>query len=231
MLSAIRVGLIGESNDRHKAHGAIPGALEAAGGYGIWVSTDSIGDENTLDEFEGLWCVPGMPYRSEAGALRAIQYARTRRVPFLGTSAGFQHALVEFARNELGLLGAGHQKTDPKAAVPLIAPLVNGMLGMRARVRFTPGSRLQKAYGTRESIEEYHCSFGLNERYRRILEGRGMMVAAVDDQDDVRGVELEGHPFFVATLFQPELQPNSPVVKAFIAACEKRRNQTAKAAS
>ncbi len=92
---------------------------------------------------------------------------------------------------------------------------------MKARVRLSSGgSILPGKPGTAETVGEYRCSFGLNGRYRRLLEGQHLMVAAVDDQDDIRAVELDGHPFFVATLFQPELgaQPN-PLVQAFTTVC------------
>jgi CTP synthase (UTP-ammonia lyase) len=173
-----------------------------------------------------------MPYRNADGALNAIRFARTTRTPFLGTSAGFQYAILEFARNVLGLSEADHQKTNPKAAMPLISPLGCALAGVKARVHFTNGSTLQRAYGAKESIEEYHCSFGLNGRYRRLLDGRDLVVAAFDDQGDVRALELEGHPFFVATLFQPEMRADrSPIVDRFVAACAKRRQGATKAAS
>ncbi len=186
----------------------------------VWVASDAVGSGESLAEFAGLWCVPGMPYRSAEGVLRAIRQARMTRTPFLGTSAGFQYALIEYARNVLGLAAAEHQKSNPKAALPLISPLGCALLGVKARVRFSGGSILRKAYGKPEGIEEYRCSFGLNNRYRRLLEGQNLMVTAVDDQDEIRAVELDGHPFFVATLFQPELgaQPN-PLVEAFTASC------------
>jgi len=121
--------------------------------------------------------------------------------------------------------------------MPLISPLGLSLLGVKARVRFTEGSHLRKAYRTPESIEEYHCSFGLNGRYRRLIEGRGLYVAALDDQDEIRAVEVDGHPFFVATLFQPALSapadgaaPN-PLVQAFVVASERRRHGAVKAAS
>lgn len=186
----------------------------------VWVNSDTVGDGKRLAEFAGLWCVPGMPYRSAEGVLRAIEQARVTHTPFLGTSAGFQYALIEYARNVLGLAAAEHQKSHPKAAMPFISPLGCALIGVKARVRLSPGSILRKAYGKSETVEEYRCSFGLNGRYRRLLEGQHLMVTAVDDQDEIRAVELDGHPFFVATLFQPELaaQPN-PLVQAFTAAC------------
>ena len=235
MHSAIRVGLLGEFNQQQKAHHAIPRALAAATEGGVettWVSTDSVEDGASLAEFHGLWCVPGMPYRSADGAISAIRYARTSYLPFLGTSAGFQYALIEYARNVLGLADADHQKTNPGAAIPLIAPLGCGLAGVRARVRFMEGSHLRSAYRAAESTEEYHCSFGLNGRYRRLIESGPLYVSAVDDQDEIRAVELDGHPFFVATLFQPEMAATpSPLVAAFAAACHRRARTPAQLAS
>jgi CTP synthase (UTP-ammonia lyase) len=217
---------------------AIPKSLAAASeGHAKceWVPTDSIGNGGSLAEFHGLWCVPGMPYRSADGVLRAIRHARVTGTPFLGTSAGFQYAILEFARDVLGLADADHQKTNPKASMPLISPLACGLAGVKARVRFMNGTALRKAYGVPESMERYYCSFGLNDRYRRLVEGAQLCVSAVDDQNDVRAVEMDGHPFFVATLFQPELTdegaPANPLVKAFAAACVRAQNRLHKVAS
>ncbi len=224
MHSAIRIGLIGDFQDQHKAHSAIPKLLAASGGaQSAWVPTDSVGSGDALAEYDGLWCVPGMPYRSAEGVLRAIQYARMSDKPFLGTSAGFQYTILEYARHVLGLSEADHQRTNPKAALPLISHLDAALAGVKARVHFTGGSRLHQAYRTRESVEEYHCSCGLNPRYRRLMEGAGLLVTAVDDDDEVRAVELDRHPFFVATLFQPELRSPSPLAEALVAVCERRR--------
>ena len=149
--------------------------------------------------------------------MNAIRHARVTRTPFLGTSAGFQYTILEYARNVLGLSGADHQKTNPKSAMPLISPLGCALAGVKARVRFVDGSHLRRIYGVPESVEEYHCSFGLNGRYRRLIEGRDLSVAAVDDQHEIRAVELDGHPFFVATLFQPQVaHPLHPLIGAFV---------------
>lgn len=233
MHSAIRVGLIGDFNEQQRAHQAIPKSLQAVSDRVecVWIPTESAGTGQSLAEFDGFWCVPGMPYRNADGAMRAIRHARITRTPFLGTSAGFQYAILEFARDVLGLTGADHQKTNPKSAMPLISPLGCALAGVQARVRFLDGSHLRRAYGGPHSVEEYHCSFGLNGRYRRLIEGKGLYVAAIDDQQEIRAMELDGHPFFVATLFQPELHAGaSPIVEAFIAVCAKRK-QTASLAA
>jgi CTP synthase (UTP-ammonia lyase) len=234
MHSPIRVGLIGDYNEQSKAHRAIPEALQTASEGNVepvWIPTDSIAGPQNLSGYDGFWCVPGMPYRNPDGALQAIRHARVTGTPFLGTSAGFQYALIEFARDVLGLSGADHQKSNPKASIPLITPLGCALAGVKSRVHFSPGSIIRNAYGTKESIEEYHCSFGLNSKYLRLLEGSQFCVAAVDDQHEIRGFELDGHPFFVATLFQPEMHADCPLVRAFAAQCAKLNRGMTKAAS
>jgi CTP synthase (UTP-ammonia lyase) len=240
MHPAIRIALVGDFNQAQKAHQAIPKALGTASEgpvEGVWVPTDSVGKGESLPGFDGIWCVPGIPYRNTDGALTAIRHARISHAPFLGTSAGFQYALIEYARHALGFGGADHQKSCPNAAMPLISPLGCALAGVKARVRFTDGSIIRKAYGTPQSVEEYHCSFGLNGRYRRLMESGPLYVSAIDDQDEIRAVELDGHPFFVATLFQPEMRsaaegsPANPLVGAFVKACRRRRASLTKVAS
>jgi CTP synthase (UTP-ammonia lyase) len=240
MHSSIRVGLIGDFNDQQKAHQAIPKALHAASGGDVevvWIPTDQVGRGETLGNFNGFWCVPGMPYRSATGAMQAIRHARVTGTPFLGTSAGFQYALIEYARNVLGLAEADHQKSNPKAGIPLISPLGCALAGVKARVHFSQGSAIRKAYNALESVEEYHCSFGLNRKYTRLLEGSQFCVTAVDDQHEIRAFELDGHPFFVATLFQPEMRsladnaPVSPLVNAFVSQCVRQSRGMTRAAS
>jgi CTP synthase (UTP-ammonia lyase) len=235
MHSATRIALVGDYNELQRAHQAIPRALSAAVEGGVetaWISTDSIARGDSLADYDGIWCVPGMPYRNADGAIAAIRYARTGNLPFLGTSAGFQYALIEYVRNVMGFTDADHQKSNPRASMPLITPLGCGLAGVKARVKLSTGSHLHHAYRAQESIEEYHCSFGLNNRYRRLIESGPMTVTAVDDQHDVRAIELDGHPFFVATLFQPEMRdPASPLVHSFVGACRKKHEKLTKVAS
>ena len=234
MHSGIRIALVGDFNARQRAHQAIPHVLAAApeaSAEGVWVSTDSVANSNSLSEFHGIWCVPGMPYSSAEGALRAIRRARETRTPFLGTSAGFQYALIEHARNVLGMADADHQKTNPKAHTPLISPLGCALAGVKARVRLTPGSAIRRAYGVAHLTAEYHCSYGLNGRYRRLLESSSLHMTAHDDQDEIRAIEMDGHPFFAATLFQPEMETPSPLINAFVSACARQKARLTKAAS
>ncbi|HEX9080814.1 MAG TPA: CTP synthase, partial [Holophagaceae bacterium] len=211
------------------AHRAIPLALENAGkALGLqvgfeWIPTEEIRSESRLAPFDGLWCVPASPYRSMEGALLAIRYAREGAVPFLGTCGGFQHAVVEYARNVLGWADADHAETAPEAARPVVAPLACALVETVGSVRLFPGTRLAAAYGSGEAREGYRCRYGLNPAFQAALLAGPLRAAADDESGDIRAVELEGHPLFVATLFQPEraaLQGRpAPLAAAFLQAC------------
>ncbi|GAB2557089.1 CTP synthase C-terminal region-related (seleno)protein [Rhodanobacter koreensis] len=225
-MHALQIGLIGDRHDDVVAHRAIPLALGmAAESCGaeiepVWVPTEQVGDGAALAEFDGLWCVPASPYRSMEGALTAIQVARERHIPFLGTCGGFQHAVIEYARNVLGWIDAEHAETAPQAQRQVIVPLLCSLVEVTDAVQLVAGSRLAKAYGTASIVEGYHCNYGLSPDFRHALAGGPLHINAVDDAGDVRGIELDDHPFFVATLFQHErgaLQGRlPPAVRAFV---------------
>ncbi len=208
--AVLRVGLVGEQDEAITAHRAIPWALSlAAGAAGLnvqptWLHTDTLLDERVVDGFDALWCVPGSPYASMQGALRAIRHAREQRVPFLGTCGGFQHAIVEFARHVLGWADADHAETAPDATRAVIYRLTCELVEAQEMLVPVPGSRLGKAYGDKPFQESYRCRFGLNPRFVAILTQGLLRAVAHGPQGDVRAVELDGHPFFVGTLFQPE---------------------------
>jgi CTP synthase (UTP-ammonia lyase) len=225
----VTIGLIGDRNDSVPAHQAIPLALEnAAAELGMaaayeWVPTERIRSASRVAAFDGLWCVPASPYRSMEGALLAIRCAREGRIPFLGTCGGFQHAIIEYARNVLGWQNATTGETDSTAALAVISPLSCGILDSSGSIQLLAGSRIAAAYGKDEATEEYRCSYGVNPDFRASLVAGPLRETARDDTGDLRAVELDNHPFFVATLFQPERaalrsQP-APLVSAFLRAC------------
>jgi CTP synthase (UTP-ammonia lyase) len=210
--TSLRIALVGDRNDSVPAHRAIPRALELAGEHmrqaleWEWVPTEQISGPESLQKFDGLWCVPASPYRNMDGALCAIRWARERQRPFLGTCGGFQHAIVEYARSVLGWADAEHAETSPEAARPVITLLACALVETTDTIRFEPGSRLANAYGRLEVVEAYRCRFGLNPAFESALLNGPLRATAHDGDGEVRGIELDGHPFFVATLFQPERQ-------------------------
>ncbi|MBI1818095.1 MAG: CTP synthase [Deltaproteobacteria bacterium] len=229
MQQKVLIGLIGDYDATVPAHQAIPIALQLAADAAAievewqWVPTAELRSVARVAEFDGLWCVPASPYRNMEGALLAIRYARESARPFLGTCGGFQHAVIEYARNVLGWADAEHAETAPDAVRPVITPLACALVEVTDTVRFFPNSRIAKAYGTGEATEGYRCRYGLNPTFQAVLVSGPLRATADDATGEVRAVELDGHPFFVAALFQPERVALKgqlpPLVTAFVNAC------------
>ncbi|TBU92079.1 CTP synthase C-terminal region-related (seleno)protein [Phytopseudomonas dryadis] len=225
----IRIGLVGEFDDTVLAHRGIALSLQATGkllGLSVafeWLPTDRIVGIESVSGFDGIWCVPATPYRSMDGALLAIRYAREARVPFLGTCGGFQHAIIEYARNVLCWVDADHAESSPDSACPVISPLACSLVETTEKVNIFNHSGLAEIYGATEIFEGYRCRYGLNPAFRQALLSGSLRGAADDATGEIRAVELSDHPFFFATLFQPERAvlkgELSPLVRAFVQAC------------
>lgn len=229
MPKRVVIGLVGDRSDTVPAHRAIPIALHmTAHALDLevaheWVPTEEITALSRIGHFDGLWVVPASPYRNMEGALMTIRYAREHHRPFLGTCGGFQHAVLEYARNVLGWHDADHGESAPHAARAVISPLSCGLLQDFGALRLLPGTHLARAYGASEAREQYLCSYGVNPELRASLVAGPLREAAVDGSGDLRAVELDDHPFFVGTLFQPERAALrgeiAPPVVAFVKAC------------
>jgi len=225
----LRIALVGDHDPQITAHRAIPIALERIGkqtGLDVqvqWLATDLIVDDTLFNDFQGIWCVPGSPYRSEDGALRAIRFAREQRRPFLGTCGGFQHAVLEYARNVMGWTDAAHGETAPEAERALLTPLSCALIETIDSLTLEAKSLIARAYGRQTIFEGYHCRFAVNPDFENDLLNQRLHAVARDSAGDLRAVELRDHPFFVATLFQPERAALEgrvpPLVKAFVEAC------------
>ncbi len=225
----IRIGVIGEHDPGNDTHVATDDALgHSATGLGVavdatWVSTaDLTGPGDDVERFDGLLIAPGSPYRSLDGALRAIEHARRKDVPLLGTCGGLQHVVLELARNVLGIEDAQHAEYDPDASTLFITPLSCSLAGQTMDVGVRPGTRAAQAYGSATVTERYYCNFGLNPAYLDDLVSAGVCVSGTDELGEVRVIELPDHRFFLATLFVPQasstlVRPH-PLVTAFVAA-------------
>jgi CTP synthase (UTP-ammonia lyase) len=228
-----RIALIGDYCASVTAHIAIPLALELAAGSlhaqvePVWIHTSRLAGEEelrTLRGYQGIWCVPASPYANTEGAISAISIARTENIPFLGTCGGFQHAMVEYFRNVLGAAGASHAELDPQAENPVISRLACPLVEVTGAIRLIPGSLAHRLYGADRIVEGYRCSYGLNPDFAHWIRDRdGLQVEGTDDAGGIRIVRLPRHPFFLATLFQPERSALKglvhPLIRAFVAAC------------
>jgi CTP synthase (UTP-ammonia lyase) len=222
-----RLAVLGDHDESVTTHRDLDAtlALLPAGVTATWVPTDSAAARN-LDGVSGVWVAPGTPYCDEEAVLEAITFARTRGVPLLGTCGGFQHVLLEFAREVAGLPDAAHGETDPNTAEPLIEPLACALVGETRTVVPVRGTRLAAICGE-EPFPGFHwCRFGLSPGYVQRLVRAGLVVSAHARDAGVEGVELPSHPFFVATLFQPQAGSGTwrrlhPLVAAFAGAARR----------
>lgn len=187
-----------------------------------WVETSSLATDPDaqLALIDAIWLAPGSPYKSLDGALAAVRRAREGGIPFLGVCGGFQHALIEYARNVAGLRDADHAESNPNAATAVISPLACSLTAKAAPVFLDPTCRTASIYGRWRIVERYHCNYGLNPTHRDAIQRAGLHVVGEDDHGDARVVELPGHPFFIATLFQPQLESSvgapAPLVRALV---------------
>lgn len=232
MSSSLRLALVGDYRASAVAHQAIPLAIErAAASLNIsvnanWVPTDAADAQTTIQQSEAVWLVPGSPYNNDDTAFTTIRWAREQGIPFLGSCGGFQYAVIEYARNVLGWQDASHAETDRQGRM-VIAPLSCSLVEQRGEVTFVAGSRIATAYGALSSDEGYHCNFGVNPAFNKALAGHNLHISSWDRAGEMRGIELNDHPFFVATLFQSEraaLQDkDSPLVIAWMQAALAQR--------
>ena len=225
----IRVGVMGERDGSFPPHTALEAAVaHSASQLGLaveldWLATPQIATDPpaVLAGCSGLWAAPGSVASLE-GALAGIRFARETRTPFIGTCGGFQHAVLEFARNVLKVADAAHEAYQPAAARLFVTALACSIKGQAMPVRILPGTRAYAAYGCGEAIEEYYCSHGINPQYQALLQERGLQVSGRDEAGEPRLLEITGHPFYLAALFVPQTRSTKkaphPLITEFLKA-------------
>jgi len=237
----VRIGILGDFTPEFRSHHATNDALQHAAAklnltvQSEWLPTPSLVEpaaKKTLESFDGLWASPGSPYKSMDGMLKGIEFARSRDWPFLGTCGGFQYAVIECARNVLGLKDADTAENNSGSKNVIIYPVACAvpnragdapkLSGLVPEIRIRPGSYLQTFYSQEVIQEEFFCNFELNPDYEWCSIEAGFPVAARGPDGEVRAIESPTHRFFIATLFQPQLssQPDQPhpLVLAFVQA-------------
>jgi len=215
----------------------------------IWVEAEGLEGENweeQLQELDGILVPGGFGKRGILGMLRAIQFARQRKVPYFGICLGMQCAVIEYARNVCGLIGADSSEFDPSTPHRVIYKLrelrgideLGGTMRLGAwAARLKPGSFAHQAYGQLEISERHRHRYEFNREYEEILVAQGLdLTGATPDGTYVEIVEIRDHPWFLGCQFHPEfksrpLEPH-PLFKAFIgAAYQYRRARLAAFAS
>jgi CTP synthase (UTP-ammonia lyase) len=226
------IAIVADFNAASKSHIATNDAIaHSAATLGlsvepVWIATSDLDRPDNVSRlagFAGIWIGPGSPYASMDGALSAIRIARESGIPLLGTCGGFQHIIIESARNLLGYADAEHEESAPTASRLFISRLACSLVGRTMSITLAPGSMLAQIYGRNPVEEEYLCNFGVNPEYVETLRSGPLRVAGSDAEGLVRAVELPEHPFFIGTLFLPQHRSTPsephPLVSAFLRAC------------
>jgi CTP synthase len=192
-----------------------------------------------LKNFAGIIVPGGFGSRGVEGKIRAIEFCRKNKIPYLGLCLGMQLAVVEFARNVCGLKGANSTEFNSKTQYPVIDVMPEQKVLLKEKryggtmrlgdykCQIKKGTKSYFAYKENFVFERHRHRYELNNDFRRILEKKGMVLAGINQERDlVEIIELKNHPFFVATQFHPEfksrpLRPH-PLFREFAKACLKR---------
>lgn len=221
------VALLGEYTPTFPPHASTNAAIEhsrkilEADISADWVLTADV-EPRLFKRYSGIWIAPGSPYKDMEKTLWAIRYARENNIPCFGTCGGFQHIVIEYARNVLGFKDAQHAEYDPYASKLFISQLACSLAGREMQLNFVPGSRVAAIYGSLSATEHYYCNFGVNPDCIRELKQGPLNISGSDIEGDIRVIEHPSHPFFIGTLFVPQTRstPESPhpLVSAFLRA-------------
>ena len=239
------VGKYAEHRDAYKSiyesidHAGITHAAQVRVGRIQSSDIEREGAERLLSGYHGILVPGGFGERGIEGKIDAIRYARERNVPFFGICLGMQTAVIEYARNVVGLSGAHSSEFDKDTPHPVIALLDEQknvtQLGGTMRLGAMPcvledGSRSHAAYGSAEISERHRHRYEFNNEYRDRITAAGLRLAGTSpDGGLVEIVELPDHPWFVATQFHPEFKSGPlsahPLFAGFVEAAIKRKQQ------
>ncbi|MFH5292403.1 CTP synthase [Campylobacter coli] len=209
-----------------------------------WVDSEKLENLESAEAFKnvsGILVAGGFGYRGVEGKIKAINYARENKIPFLGICLGMQLALVEFARHVLKIEDANSSEFDDKCSNPIVylidefmdasgkkqirtakTPLGGTMRLGSYECKVKPNSLLAKVYNNAKNIKERHRHrYEANPKYRKEFEDKGLIVSG-ESEGLIEAVELNNHPFFLAVQFHPEftsrLERVNPVICGFIKA-------------
>jgi CTP synthase len=237
----LEIALVGKYIELPDAYLSVTEALKHAGwAHGVavkirWVDSEALTKENlhhTLEGAAGIVVPGGFGHRGIEGKVLAAHFARDHKVPYLGLCLGLQCAVIEFAREVVGSKDVNSTEFDMFTSNPVIDFMPDQReledkggtmrLGLYP-AKLTPGSKAAAAYGQEVIYERHRHRFEVNNQYRAILEGAGMILSGQSpDGRLVEIVELADHPWFVASQFHPEFKSRPerphPLFDGFIGA-------------
>jgi CTP synthase len=249
----VTIGMVGKYVEYQDSYKSLNEALVHGGAAHrlkvnlAWVEAEGLegdGWEEQLRDLNAILVPGGFGKRGIPGMLRAIEYARTRKVPYFGICLGMQCAVIEFIRHVCGIRDADSSEFDPATSHRVIYKLrelrgvdeLGGTMRLGAwTAKLKPGSFAMEAYGASEISERHRHRYEFNREYEEMLLAHGMNITGVTpDGTYVEIVEVRDHPWFLGCQFHPEfksrpLDPH-PLFRAFVGAANQnrlRRNPTA----
>jgi CTP synthase len=243
----VKIAVCGKYTDHKDAYKSIAEAFVHAGAannVGVsltWVRAEDIerdGAEAHLRGFAGVLVAPGFGERGIEGKIHAVEYVRTRKIPFFGICLGLQCAVIEFARNVCGLEQANStefKQTDQNVIDLMLEQKKVKDYGGTMRLGSYPcaiqkGTKAHKAYRAELIHERHRHRYEVNDAFRNVLAAKGMVFSGVcPDNNLVEMIELPDHPWFVAGQFHPELKSRAtnahPLFREFVRAAAEYQQQ------
>lgn len=241
----VRIAVVGKYTELVDAYKSIQQALIHGGianDVGVevdWISSERFegnDDLSELDSYHGILIPGGFGPRGVEGMLNAIRRAREKGIPFFGICLGLQCAVIEFARNVVGLEYSHSFEFDSDSPHPIIC-LMDSQLEVTTKggtmrlgaypAQLLPGTKVRAIYGTDEISERHRHRYEFNNDYRQPLEEHGMAYSALSpDGKLVEMIELKDHPWFVGCQFHPEFKSRPtrphPLFASFVQAAARR---------
>ena len=227
----VKIGVVGKYMENQDAYKSIYESLTHAGASAdagiqlVPVDAEAIEEQGAakfLSGLDGILVPGGFGVRGVEGKILAARYARIQKIPYLGLCLGLQIAVVDFARDVLGLTKAHSTEFNSETPDPVISMLdeqkqvvkMGGTMRLGASVcHLIPGTKAQEAYGTDRATERHRHRYEFNNDYREKMVKHGLIISGVTaDQKLVELIELADHPWFAACQFHPEFKskPNQP---------------------
>lgn len=248
-VQTVKIAMVGKYVELHDSYISVNEALKHGGikthsAVDIhWIDSETLeGDDvdlnDILGDMDGILVPGGFGSRGIEGKIRACNFARVNNIPYLGICLGMQIAIIEFARNVLGLEGANSAEINPETPYPVIdiLPEQKNVTDMGGTMRLgqypcvlNPDSKAFALYGSSMIYERHRHRYEVNNDYRQELLAGGMIFAGTSpDNHIVEMVEIPNHPWFVAGQFHPEFKsrPNKPhpLFTGFVSAAAEHMN-------
>ncbi len=237
----IKIGLIGKYVELKDSYKSISEAFVHSGAVNEckvvieWIHSENLTEENIADKLKnlkGILVAPGFGSRGIEGKILTIKYARENNIPFLGICLGMQCAVIEFARNVMGLKDAHSREMNPATSSPVIDLLeaqknishMGGTMRLGAYpCHIEEGTLAYRAYNRVDITERHRHRYEFNNEYTKQFEAAGMMLSGINpDAGLVEIIELNKHPFFIGVQFHPEykstVEKPHPLFVAFVKA-------------